>query len=283
MAWIEVHQALLTHRKTISVAWDLGVDPACVVGHMVCLWLWALDNAPSGDISQLDQRMVAQVGAGYSGDASAFMSAIETAGFISRDNDGKLVIHDWHMYAGRYLDKKAKLGALEATRAAEKAIPRAGAPVDVHAGAPADVRADTSPVPDRTLPGTTPRTHARGAATASREKDDDEPSRLPNGAQQCPICPEVFTGLYADHLATSPRHKVRDEPEDFSGKRKGKQAPPSEVEVAAELQVVAARPPLTVEELSATMRAEHEQRLALDRERRAKKNGRGKAPPEADQ
>jgi len=40
--------------------------------------------------------------------------------------------------------------------------------------------------------------------------------RLPNGAQQCPLCPDIFTGSYSDHL-DSPRHKIRPEPDDLSG------------------------------------------------------------------
>lgn len=42
--------------------------------------------------------------------------------------------------------------------------------------------------------------------------------RLPNGAQQCPLCPEIFTCSYSEHL-DSPRHKIRPEPEDLSGFR----------------------------------------------------------------
>jgi hypothetical protein len=44
------------------------------------------------------------------------------------------------------------------------------------------------------------------------------PERLPNGAQQCPLCPDIFTGSYSDHL-DSPRHKIRPVPDDLSGFR----------------------------------------------------------------
>jgi hypothetical protein len=42
------------------------------------------------------------------------------------------------------------------------------------------------------------------------------PERLPNGAQQCPLCPDIFTGTYAEHLE-SPRHKIHEQPADLSG------------------------------------------------------------------
>jgi hypothetical protein len=43
-----------------------------------------------------------------------------------------------------------------------------------------------------------------------------KPERLPNGAQQCPLCPDIFTTSYAEHL-DSPRHKVRAHPDDLRG------------------------------------------------------------------
>ena len=55
MAWIEVHQALRGHKKTLSVRRELRLETeAQVIGHMVCLWMWALDNEPGGDLSGLD-------------------------------------------------------------------------------------------------------------------------------------------------------------------------------------------------------------------------------------
>ena len=55
MAWIEVHQALRGHKKTLSVRRELKLETeAQVIGHMVCLWMWALDNEPGGDLSGLE-------------------------------------------------------------------------------------------------------------------------------------------------------------------------------------------------------------------------------------
>ena len=44
------------------------------------------------------------------------------------------------------------------------------------------------------------------------------PERLPNGAQQCPLCPDIFTCSYSEHL-DSPRHKIRPVADDLRGFR----------------------------------------------------------------
>lgn len=81
---------------------------------------------------------------------------------------------------------------------------------------------------------------ARGAGQLETAVVAGQLIELPNGAHQCPLCPEIFTGSYGDHLATSKRHKVRDEPEDFG--RNDKPASEAPAEVVAELADMAARP-----------------------------------------
>jgi hypothetical protein len=100
MAWLELHQSLPTHRKTLAMADALDVQPAHIVGHIACLWLWALDNAQDG-VLQVSPRLVARA-AQWEGDPQAFMDALLAAGFL--DHDGR--IHDWDEYAGRLLKQR---------------------------------------------------------------------------------------------------------------------------------------------------------------------------------
>lgn len=151
MAWIEVHQALPTHRKTLALASLLDVDPEPLVGHLVCLWLWALDNAPDGVI-EASPRIIARV-AGWRGDHDAFVAALETAGFAERVDDLKYIIHDWDDYAGKLVDRR-KSNA-ERMRAARASLPNK----DVHARAEhvqrtvhARVELPDPTQPDPTLP-----------------------------------------------------------------------------------------------------------------------------------
>lgn len=116
MAWIESHQSLGDHPKTLRAAQMLRIDVAQMVGHLHFLWWWALDYAQNGDISALTPAEIAHA-ARWKRDAShkarnpeEFVAALETCGrpgFIERDGDG-LQIHDWQEYAGKLLDRRRK-------------------------------------------------------------------------------------------------------------------------------------------------------------------------------
>ena len=54
MAWIESHQSLSRHRKTLAVVAELKVDRHKLIGHLHELWWWALDNATAeGALGQI--------------------------------------------------------------------------------------------------------------------------------------------------------------------------------------------------------------------------------------
>ena len=95
------------------------------------------------------------------------------------------------------------------------------------------------------------------------ETGPDEPDRLPNGAQKCPLCPQVFTGTYADHLASASTHKIRAKPEDFNGRRPSDDGV-SAAEIRAELAAMAQRMPMPP---NAELLAEHERMLDRERQR----------------
>jgi 5-methylcytosine-specific restriction endonuclease McrA len=100
MAWIEVHQSLPTHRKTLAAADALDMPPPHLLGHMVCLWLWAIDNAPDGVLG-VSPRTIARA-AQWSGDPQEFLAAVTAAGFL--DESG--TIHDYGEYIGKLIDRR---------------------------------------------------------------------------------------------------------------------------------------------------------------------------------
>lgn len=105
MAWIELHQALPGHKKTYRAARCLGGVPRYhVVGLLSIFWLWALDNAPTGDITDLTAAEIADV-TGWTGDPDVLMAAFTDAGFFDRQHD-RLLIHDWPEYAGRLIARR---------------------------------------------------------------------------------------------------------------------------------------------------------------------------------
>ena len=103
MAWIESHQSLGTHLKLRRLARELRIHRAQAIGHLHFLWWWALDNAPTGNLSALAPAEIAEV-AEWPGSEDVFVAALKACGWI--DDDG--MIHDWMEYAGYLLQQREK-------------------------------------------------------------------------------------------------------------------------------------------------------------------------------
>ncbi len=121
MSFLQVQQSLVSHRKTLRLARLLALDRYAVVGRLVALWAWCLDNAPGGclgdGIRGIDADILADV-MGWSsemGRPADLLEALLTAGFLEVDaEDGRLHIHDWH----DWLAQPDALDALDALNAA---------------------------------------------------------------------------------------------------------------------------------------------------------------------
>ncbi len=100
-AWIESHQTLRDHPKTRKLARLLGVSRAAAIGHLHCLWWWALDYAEDGDLSRYDALDIA-LGAEWEDDPGVFIAALEAAGFLTAET----TIHDWDDYTGRLIERR---------------------------------------------------------------------------------------------------------------------------------------------------------------------------------
>jgi hypothetical protein len=104
LAWLEVHQSLKDHRKTLAAADRLDINPASMMGHLVSLWLWALDNAPDGNIIAIMPRTIARA-AQWEGDPKLFIDTLVNENWLD-EADGGLLIHDWYDYAGKLIEKR---------------------------------------------------------------------------------------------------------------------------------------------------------------------------------
>lgn len=108
MAWLEIHQSLPMHHKTIQCATLLEIPVPQVVGHLVSLWLWALDNTNDGTVKAIDRRLADATiarASQWAGDPDCFVDALVAVGFLDRDDDA-LKIHDWYEYAGKLLEQR---------------------------------------------------------------------------------------------------------------------------------------------------------------------------------
>lgn len=116
MAWIESHQELAAHPKTKRLARQLGASIPAVLGHLHLLWWWALDYADDGDLSGYSAEDLADAML-YDGDPERLVAALVSCGvngdhgFLVRDDDGNIHIHDWSEYAGRLVDQREKAKA----------------------------------------------------------------------------------------------------------------------------------------------------------------------------
>ena len=107
MAWIELHQSLPQHRKLLALRDALGLRTPAALGHMCLLWLWALDNAPDGDLSALPARQLAEICQFSERRAGDLAVALRTSGFV--DADWRL--HDWGDYQPRAAAAAARTAA----------------------------------------------------------------------------------------------------------------------------------------------------------------------------
>lgn len=180
MAWIQVHQTLKDHRKVYAAADALDIEPAHALGLIVSFWLWALDNAPSGSLDGISNRMIARA-AQWNGNADEFVEALKSAELLDETSDGELELHDWQEYAGNLIEKReAEKQRSRKRRAAAKEQP-----------------ADTIVLPSswqQTTTGqTTDRPQSDHQKTAGRvEKSRVENSRVEIGSKP-PISPDAVS------------------------------------------------------------------------------------------
>lgn len=121
MAWIELHQSLTTHKKTRRLTRKLGLvypdQLPQTIGHLCMFWLWCVDGTKDGRITDLDAQDIADA-AGWTGDPEVFYTAMRDSGFIE-ETDTDIIIHDWHDYIGRLLEKREELRTKERERKRE--------------------------------------------------------------------------------------------------------------------------------------------------------------------
>lgn len=104
MAWIPIHQSLLTHRKTLALCDKFDLPEVYIVGHLTALWCWAMDNAPEGILPD-SVRIIAKA-AQWPGVANDFVSALLEVGYLEYNGDLRIIIHEWDQYGGKVVDHR---------------------------------------------------------------------------------------------------------------------------------------------------------------------------------
>lgn len=106
MSWIESHQALERHPKTLKLTTEMGWSVDTAIGKLHRFWWWCVDYAENGDLSKYNDQVIGG-GVGLTGeDSKKFVDAMITAAWI--DRSPYLRVHDWWTYIGRFLQVKYK-------------------------------------------------------------------------------------------------------------------------------------------------------------------------------
>lgn len=107
MAWIEVHQELREHKKLYACAELLRISRVEMLGTIISLWLWALDNVPDGFLAGISNRTIARVCDWPEKRADALVNALTATGWLDNSGDA-LIIHDWTEYVGKLMERRRK-------------------------------------------------------------------------------------------------------------------------------------------------------------------------------
>lgn len=87
MQWIKVHHSIRENRKIIKAAEILSVSEPAVIGHMVLLWLWTIENARHGVID-VEPRTIARI-CSYKRTATKLVDALVESNLLTELEDGK--------------------------------------------------------------------------------------------------------------------------------------------------------------------------------------------------
>lgn len=96
MAWIEAHDDIWEHHKTIRLCKELGILDVQAVGHLLSLWHFVLRNAwRDANLEAWGDDMI-EVAARWRGTPGSFLDALRKVGLM----DG-YIVHGWAERAGR--------------------------------------------------------------------------------------------------------------------------------------------------------------------------------------
>ena len=105
----EVHASLPRHRKVYALARVLSQKRTTVVGMLIFLWLWALDDVNVSGIIDNDALAIADIMC-WDGDPNLLFNALICPEINLLDvlANGKLKIHDWDNFTGYLQEKRIK-------------------------------------------------------------------------------------------------------------------------------------------------------------------------------
>ena len=107
--WIPVETNVWEHRKTLTLAELLDVEPEQAVIHLLRFWCWCTANVQGteGYLGGVSPRLVARA-AKWHGDTAKFYTSLVNAGFIDEFEDGPPCVHGWAERYGKLVVTQAR-------------------------------------------------------------------------------------------------------------------------------------------------------------------------------
>lgn len=100
----------LDHPKTMDLAARLNVEMPTAIGYLELLWAFTGKKSPQGNIGKWPDGAIARA-CYWMGPPQVFIQALTESGFLDADDDFRLIVHDWHEHAPRWV--KSKLSTLK--------------------------------------------------------------------------------------------------------------------------------------------------------------------------
>ncbi len=161
--WVQVYSNLPHHPKIARLADELGLSSDSVgmdtmaVGIVVSLWAWAIQNAYTGDLTDITDRVIAEA-CRWKKKPETLVKALMAAGWIDADRH----IHDWEEYSVLLLDaederRKKTAERVRRYRNKKKAEMQVTGNSNVTVTCNADdTRSNAPTIPDHTIPVISP-------------------------------------------------------------------------------------------------------------------------------
>lgn len=104
--WIELHQEMPRHPKTLALAQALKISRRETVGLLIDLWTWGLNCADeTGHLRGITNEGIAMAMDWPGRQATKLVNALVDCGWIDGEN-GSYCLHDWADYTSRLSDKR---------------------------------------------------------------------------------------------------------------------------------------------------------------------------------
>lgn len=105
--WIELHQEMPRHPKTLALAQALKVSRREAVGILVDLWTWGLSCADEdGSLKSIGDEGIALALDWPAKKAGTLVEAFVACGWLDKLGEGKYRLHDWPDYTSKLSEKR---------------------------------------------------------------------------------------------------------------------------------------------------------------------------------